>query len=586
MKKFAFLLIPIITLFAFLGSSYFVSLRFDHFLEQEFISEATCDAITLHYSLEDPSSYGLDTNKLFNEGCYLPSWCKSDTLRSSDALNDLKKYPRFLLNKSQRLEYDILYNYFTLDDALSQYELYSEPLSSLSGTHSELPILLSEFDFYSSEDIDTYFGILKDIPNYLDGIIAFETQKADEGLFMSDRQCIDVINQCEDFENSPLLIDSFMNRINEADFLSESEKESLINQNNTLVEEYVMPAYSKLALKLSSMLGLGRNALGLYYLPEGKDYYELLVQKNTGTSKSVNEIYSEIEEKRTESLATVTEYLSSNSYDNSLSSDIYSSNENSAESSETNMSSLSIDTSMEILESLQLSICDDFPTVDNFCYEVSCVDSCLSEGLAPAFYITPPLDDYKNNKIYINSAADYPDIEFFVTLAHEGFPGHLYQNVMSYELELLPYRCLLDFGGYSEGWATYVEFLSYKYAGIDDASAMFLSAEASATLSLYASTDIGINYYGWDYSATADFWKDYGIDDPDTILSIMDLVIASPANYLKYYVGYLEIENLKSQKEASYDNFSLSSFHKALLDIGPAQFDIIDKYFDDFYCNN
>ena len=82
------------------------------------------------------------------------------------------------------------------------------------------------------------------------------------------------------------------------------------------------------------------------------------------------------------------------------------------------------------------------------------------------------------------------------------------------------------------------------------------------------------------------FWSDYGIDDPDTILSIMDLVIADPANYLKYYGGYLEIENLKSQKEAEYDNFSLGSFHKALLDIGPAQFDIIDKHFDDFYCNN
>ena len=161
---------------------------------------------------------------------------------------------------------------------------------------------------------------------------------------------------------------------------------------------------------------------------------------------------------------------------------------------------------------------------------------------------------------------------------------------MSYEYGLEPYRCQLGFDGYTEGWAAYVEFLSYKYAGqyagIDDETIDFLQNEAAASLSLYASTDIGVNYYGWDYAAVENFWADYGINDPDTLLSIMDLVISDPANYLKYYVGYLEIEDIKSQKEAQYDDFSLSSFHKTLLDIGPAPFNIIEKYFDDFYSSS
>ena len=612
-KSVLFLSLPIIAVFSVLGSSYFVNKSFEDFLEEQFISEVTSDALSLHYSLKDPAAYGIDTDSLYTEGTYLPAWSMEDstdsansTIDTSDfidsaksttgtadstssanvtkstnttspALDKLKKYPRILLSKEQKLEYDILLQYLTLENSLSQYELYSEPLGISSGAHCQMPILLSEYDFNCEEDIDMYFKILSDLPGYFDGIMRFEAAKADAGLFMSDSLCVDVINQCEDFESSDLLIDSFANRVNELDSLSDSEKTDYIEENNAIVSDLIMPAYTRLASDLTALLGRGRNSLGLYYAVKGCDYYELLTQKYTGSDKSVDDLFEEIADARRENLDAISEYMSKNNVKDSLS----------------DVSDFGSDIKSnpaEVLDYLQTAIKDDFPTVDNFCYTVSAVDSSLSEGLAPAFYITPPWDDHSSNKIYVNSASTYPDIQFFTTLAHEGFPGHLYQNVMSYEYGLEPYRCQLGFDGYTEGWASYVEFLSYKYAGqyagIDDETIDFLQNEAAASLSLYASTDIGVNYYGWDYAAVEDFWADYGINDPDTLLSIMDLVISDPANYLKYYVGYLEIENIKSQKEAQYDDFTLSSFHKTLLDIGPAPFNIIEKYFDDFYSSS
>ncbi len=586
-KKIALcMLFPIITVFAILGSSYFVNESFEDFLEDQFIAAVTSDALSLHYSLKNPAAYGIDTDSLYTAGTYLPAWNndKTDSAYSSKpisastpALDKLKKYPRILLSQEQKLEYDILLEYLTLEDALSQYELYSEPLAISSGAHCQMPILLSEYDFNCREDIDLYFKILSDLPGYFDGIMRFEAAKADAGLFMSDNLCVEVISQCEDFESSTLLTDSFASRIDSLDDLSESEKADYIEENNAIVSNLVMPAYTKLAADLTSLLGRGRNSLGLYYAPNGCDYYELLTEKYTGSDKSVDDLFSEIADSRKENFDIISEYLAKNNIKDSLS----------------NLSDFGSDIKSnpaEVLDYLQTAIEDDFPTVDNFSYTVSSVDSSLAEGLAPAFYITPPWDDHSSNKIYVNSAGTYPDIQFFTTLAHEGFPGHLYQNVMSYEYGLEPYRCQLGFDGYTEGWATYVEFLSYKYAGqyagIDDETVDFLQNEAAASLSLYAATDIGVNYYGWDYAAVEDFWSDYGISDPDTLLSIMELVISDPANYLKYYVGYLEIDNIKSQKEAQYDDFSLSSFHKTLLDIGPAPFDVIEKYFDDFYSNS
>ncbi len=59
----------------------------------------------------------------------------------------------------------------------------------------------------------------------------------------------------------------------------------------------------------------------------------------------------------------------------------------------------------------------------------------------------------------------------------------------------------------------------------------------------------------------------------------VDLIIADPANYLKYYIGYLEFLELKKDAVDKWeDNFTQMQFHKAVLDVGPASFDVIRAY--------
>ena len=55
------------------------------------------------------------------------------------------------------------------------------------------------------------------------------------------------------------------------------------------------------------------------------------------------------------------------------------------------------------------------------------VDKSLEEHLSPAFYLIPPIDDYKSNVVYINNS-QVDNNRLFTTLAHEGYPGHLYQT--------------------------------------------------------------------------------------------------------------------------------------------------------------
>ena len=140
-------------------------------------------------------------------------------------------------------------------------------------------------------------------------------------------------------------------------------------------------------------------------------------------------------------------------------------------------------------------------------------------------------------------------------------------------------RSILNFGGYTEGWATYSEMLSHYYTTLPKAQALLTQRNSSVILGLYALADIGIHYDGWTLVDTVAFFREYGITDQYTIESIYDLIIADPANYLKYYIGYVEILDLKKEAIKEWgDKFTQKRFHKAVLDTGPASFDVLKKH--------
>lgn len=604
--------------------------------EHFFHDQLYCDTVSLHYTVADPASFGL-SDHIVSLGTFSNSDPKSATDYSSksnadssqktgsssasDYLSALEKIDRSTLSEAEKTDYDVLKDYLSTQERLSDYEYYSDPLSASNGLQCELPILLAEYDFRNQNDIDEYLALLKDFPRYFDELIEYEKEKSDNGLFMSDELCSQVIDQCEKFIETPednILISTFNARIKDFFEVSGSNLESQTSskqlscenyktQNSEIIMQYVIPSYKKLIEALTSLLGTGKNALGLSYYDDGSDYYEQLVYATTGCDDTVNDIYDSIEAQRNADLQTCTKLLrtdpdiidkcaelsSALSYDDANSSN--DATEPSADNKEQNANNQSLHNDETppnnniqasntpttlpntMLETLKSNMLQDFPEPSDTTYTVSYVDESLQDSLAPAFYLTAPIDDYSNNKIYINPSGEYSNIGLFTTLAHEGYPGHLYQTVKSYEYGLSPFRTLLNYGGYTEGWATYVEMMSYQYAGLDENTAAFMQANHDFSLSLYATSDIGIHYYGWDYEELADFWDDYGIKDEASIKEIQSLILASPANYLKYYVGYLQFLGLKNaQIELLGDDFSAKDFHENILRIGPAPFSIIN----------
>ena len=222
---------------------------------------------------------------------------------------------------------------------------------------------------------------------------------------------------------------------------------------------------------------------------------------------------------------------------------------------------------------------EKFPEPTDTALEVKYVAEEMEEHLSPAFYMIPAIDNAQENVIYINQAHMGNDLTLFTTLAHEGYPGHLYQTIYYESTDPDPIRSMMDFGGYVEGWATYAEMGSYYLTPLSKEQATLLQKNNSIILGLYALADMGIHYEGWSRMDTVAFFKTYGITDAQTVEDIYELIIGSPGNYLKYYIGYVEFLELKKEwaKETG-DEFSQKEFHEAVLGAGPAPFAIVEDY--------
>ena len=545
------------------------ALSFDDFSEQFFRTEIASNTINLHFTLTNPENYGI-TDAPISLGSLSAQSADESRAALENTLAVLETFDYDKLSVRQQLDYDILSDSLHTAAAASELALYDEILRPSTGIQAQLPVLYEEYRFYEKEDVEDYLELIALTDSYFEEIIAFERRKAAAGLFMSDFACDNLISQCETFVKNPeehYLIVTFNNKLAEMTDLSDAERADYQAKNETLVRENILPAYEKLANALTELLGSGTNDAGLCHLPEGKEYYEHLVRYNTGSEKSVREIQRMVEEQCSSDLAAASALMLA------------------SPTLATECNSVRLDgmDSVATLHLLQEQMLAHFAAPDTE-FTVSYIDECMEDYMAPAFYITAPIDNYEKNSIFINASTDPTTMRHFTTLAHEGFPGHLYQTVMSYEAGLSPLRSVLNYPGYVEGWATYVEMLSYHYAGLEEDVASLMSLNQSALLSLYAATDLGIHYDGWSFSDVLAFWADYGITDRDSLRDVYELIVEEPAHYLKYYVGYLEFLELKEEAKKRYgDAYSDVAFHRAILAIGPAPFPIVEKYLDTYY---
>ena len=532
--------------------------RFASFTEKLFCKEVAVSQISLHYTLKEPEVYGIDKA----DTAY--GMIQTDSTQIKTAAENMQQalytFSYEKLNVKNRITYDLLKQYLRNLREEADYLYYEEPLNTVNGVQTQIPIVLSEYQFYDRTDVEAYLDVLSETRDYFQQIIAFEREKADKGLFLSDEMADQVLEQCNAFlamGNGNYLYSTFVSRIGELQELSEKEKSDYIQQNARQMEEQVYPAYEDLIQAVKELKGKGTNEKGLCYFPEGRKYYEWYIQQSVGVTDTIQELEQQTRRQISEDITGMEEAVNEAKQAAAI---------------------LEDGKAERILEKLKKGIGTAFPEIPKTSLRIKYVPEEMQEHLSPAFYMIPAIDYTEENVIYVNQIQMRDDLTLFTTLAHEGYPGHLYQTIFFESTNPDPVRSILNFGGYVEGWATYAEMCSYYLMPLSKTQAAILQKNSSVILALYALADMGIHYEGWSRMDTVEFYARYGIKDAETVNKIYDLILGSPGNYLKYYIGYVKFLELKKEWIKS-GNQSQKEFHKAVLSVGPAPFEIVGKYF-------
>lgn len=542
---------------------------FTDFTNSMFKELVSSDALTLHTYLNNPEAFGITG---YNTGFSRYTLSNCDNFRSlTDTLNSIKSFDRNTLSPRQQITYDQLVMYFTNELEHSDLYIFDSCLSTTIGLQVQLPLILAQYQLNDEADISAYFDILKDTDDFFSNIVEYEKLRYKKGYFFSESVLKKIISQCDELYktiDTGFLSSTFKSRLDSLNLPAE-KTDSYIRKNSELLRIHVKKAYKILADGLRSVSSSASSpitdaSLGLSCFPNGKTYYTYLLKQSLGWSKSVDEYNAYLDKYLSLSLKSIEKtYSTCNITDDDLKNFTFTLTEPD-----------------EILKDLKEKITNDFPPCADIEYSLDYVDETLENYVSPAMYFTPQLDNIQNNSIYINRAQTAAS-DMYPTLAHEAFPGHMYQ--ITYFADSAPdlIRFLIAPAGYTEGWATYCEALSYSYAPSSNSSINeLLCANYIAMLCLYGKIDIGVNYYGWSCENVHDFLVQYGFDSAP-VDEIYDSMVCEPSNYCRYILGYIGFCELKeSYKQKNGESFNLKSFHQYILDIGPAPFDLLFSNMD------
>ncbi len=527
---------------------------FEDELFQEMMSE---DYTTLHFSLRDYQKYGIEKPDV-NIGD--ASWDDyEDNVEDCDEyLKKLQSFDYDSLSETEQKDYRTIAFYLERNKELNSYPYFDWAFNSAEGVIDNLLTTFTEFVFYEKEDIDDYLATLASVPAYLDQCLENTKKQAAKGYFLTDamlKATEDAIEKFVDKKDDNELIKIFDENIDAFDGLSTEEKEAYKKKNQEIVLNAYIPSYEKVAEELQKLKGSRKADYNVSSLDGGSEYYAALARYKTSIDADVETI-----------LDICTQYIEK-SVD-----ELYDIMQNHSEVTE---ETLDFDSAEDVLSYLEGHL-DAFPVLDKVYYNVQYLDPSVANDSIVAYYLSPPVDDMRDNVIKINGDNVSDVLDLYTTLAHEGFPGHLYQT--NYYIQQQPslLRTQLTMMGYQEGWGMFAEGQALHVSGLSEYASEYQKINIELNYVLSAAVDLGVNGLGW---STKDVSKYLDRLDLNSSIAkdLYDFATLQPGTILPYGVGVAMFELLENKaKNALGNDFDQKAFNEVLLNDGNRPFEVVE----------
>ncbi len=551
---------------------------FNEWLDDFLILFFEGDQLTCNLLFANPADFGLEH--------YEATWISYVPFTNEEAIVDFQEiYDELVtfeyneLTSNQQLSYDIIEDFceYYIDYYSHDYNgLTMSYISSFGGRAADLPSYMTGYIFRNEQDVKDVISYIKSVKDAYPTYVEYAKDMIEIGRPISDKT-IDEMNeylkQVVDAGDDYYLNRYFEEKFATLDFLTEEQKTAYTLEMKEALQGDFIQAHADLMSELELLKG---NCTKEGYLASagetGKELFVKILQDNLGYSQiNMDEYIAYLDKKINtankgiNSVMTLVSRLSTEDY-------------NSFVNIVTGVTPLVEGEPEELLEYLfefAKSIVPDLKTTPEI--HISYMDTTVANfSTAVAYYMNSPLDSYEHEYITLNPLYLDDKNETLSTLAHEGYPGHLYSYVFAKESSIHSINKVMKNLTFGEGWATYVQLMLYKYIKENTKKSVIKNAcdylyyNQLLSYLVYSRVDAGINYQGWKTTKIKSYMSEMGFNSSDEMAAdLYYTLIEMPAEYPAYGFGMAKFVDLHTDaKNALGKYYNEIEFNKEILSYG------------------
>lgn len=366
------------------------------------------------------------------------------------------------------------------------------------------------------------------------------------------------------------------------DGISDKQKNQLKTRYRDVIKNQVLPAYQQLHDYLANeYLPHTRNeSFGVGQLPQGKSWYQYLIEANTSTTLSADRIHRIGKSEVARLHGEMRDIMSEVGFQGNLEAffDFMTSDPQFVYSSSDVMLADYRALRSKVDERIP-QLFEQLPQAD---YQIRQVEPFRQQSASSGSYQSAPSDSSKTATFYLNTydLASRPTWAKTALFLHEAVPGHHFQISIQQQLDDLPrFRKFGRHTVYTEGWALYAESLGddlglYQQSPYQRFGA--LAAELWHSIRLVS--DTGIHDRGWSRQRVLDYMQNNAPITHTRAVAEAERIMALPGQALAYKIGQLKIAELRRLAENKLGNkFDIKAFHRVVLDGGAVPLIILEQ---------
>ena len=542
--------------------------QFDVFLDRLAIEALEASPITATFTLGD-----LEANGLFDLASELDHIDLAEYAESIETtkaeLIELEAFNYEELTKAQQLNYDLAK--FNIDHslAMSDFLYIDNVIQPSAGVQVNFPLALMQIEFETKDEIDAFVLRVKEVPRLFDEVVVYEQERFALGYGLPGYLYDEVVEQIDAMLVEPedfMMYLSFVDRVDAFEGLTDEERDAYKTEYLDIVANELYPAFE--VLKTQALAMNGSTASGsISEWADGKEYYNELVKYKTSDELDVEGL----EAWATDQITNITlefQKILAESPD-ILEMDF----ENVFPEYE------SLDEIYEIVDKVYKTEFNDYGVT--FATE-NIIPEYLEEHLAAGFYFPVTVDGEDYGNMFLQ-ASDYEEVteDTVILYYHENIPGHhLYYSYISQSDQPL-FRKMNEYLTYEEGWASYVQNLSFAHMGLPEGLDTFFQLNMAYSNAFLVLIDIKLHYEGLSVEEVKNEMMMLGFDEEGAD-STINRMVSKPGEMIHYMFGEYKMNELKDRFiEIKGDDYEAKDFHDFILFHYGLPFNIVEAELED-----